>query len=191
MPIRLLIFLFTVFAARAAEMQAPEGFTVHDLGSMGGQVLLPNGWFFATGQAPNGPYYTLLKEDSGKGSYDTGMRIQFVAKVKATAGISPKQAVQLNIDRKKAKETVVHECPESQMGAFRRVCLETLGFPSKAKPTQKFHLVYSFWWNDETDLMAAVTFGAPVEEWAEAKKIYDVIKDFKILDLDRVPKKTD
>lgn len=115
------------------------------------------------------------------------MRTQLLSRVKAVAGISPKQAVQVNIDRKKTLEEVVRECPAAKFDQFWRSCLETVGFPSKAKPTQKYHLVYSFWWSDELDLMAAVTFGAPIEEWTQAQKVYDVIKDFKLIDLDRAP----
>jgi len=53
----------------------------------------------------------------------------------------------------------------------------------------KYHIIYSFFWSDEKDMMVAGTFGAPMEEWDSAAKIYRVIKDFKLLDWDRVEAK--
>jgi hypothetical protein len=148
----------------------------------------PAGWTFVAANSAAGPVFTLSKEDSRKGSYDTGMRIQLISKIKARVGLTPKEAVLLNIARKKKLEQVISECPEAQAGVFRRICLETEGYPSEAKPSQRYHLMYSFWWSDEADFMAAATFGAPIEEWPQAAKIYAVIKDFKLVDLDRPQK---
>lgn len=167
------------------ERYAPEGYEVRNLGSKGGQIIIPKGWFYRTGQTPNGPAYSISKENSDR--YETGMRIQVVARIKATAGLTPREAVEMNIARKKRLEQLVDECPPAKSGMFWRICLETISAPNQATPTKKFHLKYSFWWNDDADMMLASTFGAPEEDWPEAQKIYAVIKDFKLIDLDRVP----
>jgi hypothetical protein len=66
-----------------------------------------------------------------------------------------------------------------------RACLETTGYPSHAKPQQQYHMLYTFSWNDDADILIVSTFGAPVEQWHEAALVHAVIKDFKLIDPDR------
>lgn len=172
-------------------MPAPDGFEVRDFGPIGGQIIIPRGWFVTQGTNPNGTQYlfTASKEDlAATGHYETGWRIQWIAEVSKTANITATQAVQYNIDRKKASEEVVRECDPEKLGEFNRRCLETIA-PVPSKPGKKHRIIYSFFWSDEMDMMVAGTFGAPSAEWDAAAKIYQTIKDFKLLDWDRVEAK--
>jgi hypothetical protein len=184
-----LLLCLLVSRSFGAEMLAPEGFEVRDFGPIGGQIIIPRGWFVSQGTRGTQYLFTVSKEDLAvTGHYETGWRIQWIAEVSKTAKITATQAVQYNIDRKKASEEVVRECDLEKSGEFNRRCLETLS-PVPSKPGMKYHIIYSFFWSDEKDMMVAGTFGAPMEEWDSAAKIYRVIKDFKLLDWDRVEAK--
>jgi hypothetical protein len=180
-------FLFALYG-RAAEMEAPPGYTVHDLWSVGGQILVPAGWVFREGSTPGGPMFTISKENNTDGTYETGMRIQVIGHIKENAGVTAKEAVDLNIRRKKSLEKVISECPPAQSGPFNRICLETTVHEGDKTPQREYHCIYSFWWSDDLDLMIAATFGAPANEWDSASLIYAVIKDFKLVDRERAEK---
>ena len=119
---------------------------------------------------------------SHNGPYDTGMRVQFIPNVKNGSGLTPKEAVAVNIRKRKESEKVLRECPPEEFGLFTRICIETTGYPVKSKPKQKYHLISAFWWSDQLDLIAGVTFGAPVEEWESVRSVYDISGNIKIYD---------
>lgn len=189
MRLGLLTFCLLVSLGRSAEMEALPGFEVRDFGPLGGQIMVPSGWFVTEGAKGTTYLFTVSKEDlATTGRYETGWRIQWIAGVSKLANVTATQAIQYNIARKKAAEQVVRECEPEKIGEFTRQCLETLA-PVAGSPDRKYHIIYTFSWSDEKDMMIAGTFGAPEEEWPEAQKIYRVIKDFKLVDWARVEAK--
>jgi hypothetical protein len=186
MRLRLLALCLFVSLARGAELEAPAGFETRDFGPLGGQILVPKNWHVSQGS--NATNYTLLMskdlpEPSGR--YETGWRIQWVVGIsKSMAAATPAKVVQYNISKKKASEHVLKECDAERLGEFSRQCLETLA-PVPNKPDKKYRIIYTFFWSDEKDMLIVGTFGSPEEEWPETAKIYQVIKDFKLVDWDR------
>lgn len=173
----------------AAEMPAPTGFKAHDFGPLGGQILVPDGWFVTEGAQGSNYLFTASKEDlAATGTYKTGFRVQWIAGISKMADAKASQAVQINIARKKSREQVVRECEPERIGPLLRQCLETRA-PIDGHAGKFYRLVYTFSWSDEMDTMIGATFGAPEEEWESAQKIYEVIKDFKLVDRDRMDAK--
>jgi hypothetical protein len=179
----LLLLFLLVFICRGAERRdAPPGFDAQRFGPWGGELFVPDNWEYHEPGGPSGGTYMIAKAFAPDGTYDTGMRIQFIPGVKKANGLTPKEAVAVNVRIRKETEKVIRECPPEEFGLFTRICIETRGYPVKSKPKQEYHLISAFWWSDQLDLIAGVTFGAPVEEWDSVKSVYDISGNIKIYD---------
>ena len=145
-------------------------------------MFVPDDWEYREPGGPYGGTYMIAKAFAPDGTYDTGMRIQFIPGVKKVSGLMPAEAVAANIRIRKEGEKVLWECPPEQFGLFTRICLETTGYPVRSKPKLEYHVIYAFWWSDQLDLIAAITFGAPVGEWDSVKLVYGISGNIKIYD---------
>lgn len=184
---RVVFWCLLLASGRSAEMTAPAGYIVRDLGPFGGQGIAPKDWFVSQGTHGTSFLFTASKEDhTTGGNYHTGWRIQWVASVSTITKHTAAENIRYNIAQRKTREVVIRECEPGTVGEFHKQCLETIGAPIANKPNAKYHMICSFFWSDEKDMMIVSTFGAPMEEWAEASKIYQVIKDFKLVDWDRL-----
>lgn len=178
---RLVLSLLT--ATTLFAQTAPIGFEEKELKPIGGKILVPDGWHLSGGMTENGFMYVLSKENNPDGTYQTGFRIQGILKIREK-GLSPLEATVYNWKRFKdgAKE-VIKVCDEEDVGLFKKTCLETIE-TNPANPDDDFHIIYSFFWNDEMDMIITGIFGAPESEWEEAEAIYYKIKDFTLFDIE-------
>lgn len=186
MRLRLLAFCFLIAIGQSSAADTPAGFKERDFGPLGGRILMPVDWFASEGSKGSNYMLTVSKEDlASTGRYETGWRLQWIAGITKLANISATQAIQYNIARKKAAEEVLRECDPEKIGEFMRQCLETRA-PVPGSPGKKYRIIYTFTWSDELDMMISGTFGAPEEDWEEAAKIYNVIKNFVLMDRARM-----
>lgn len=157
----------------------PAGFERQVLDVTKGEILRPAGWHYSWFSTQHAIIWTVSREDAGKGAYDTGMRIQFVPAVKASAGQTPEQVARGFLSGKAASAKVVRQCEEKANGDFRLVCLET-SEPS-ATPGKNFRILYSVSWSNERDWFVITTFGAPEAEWEALRPTIDAMSRFVLI----------
>lgn len=58
---------------------APEGYEIQLLEPLGGKILRPKGWYYSENHGGSQYSWTISKEDSSSGPYETGMKIQMFA----------------------------------------------------------------------------------------------------------------
>lgn len=163
----------------AAPAPAPAGLERQALDVTQGEILRPAGWHYSWFSTQHAIIWTVSREDAGKGAYDTGMRIQFVPAVKASAGQTPEQVARGFLSGKAASAKVVRQCEEKPNGDFRLVCLET-SEPS-ATPGKNFRILYSVSWSNERDWFVITTFGAPEAEWEALRPTIDAMSRFVLI----------
>ncbi len=177
------ITIIILLAAHIASAELPDGYIAKDLEPLGGELLIPKSWHFSGGMTNTGFLYTASKELRVDGSYDTGFRIQGIMKIRELYRISPLDAVIQNVEAKKKEAVeIIQDHSEPQEGLFEKRCLETIEKIPSSGGTVSYHVVSSFYWSDKMDIMVVLTFGAPVSEWGEEVKVYNVIKNFTLFD---------
>ena len=184
---RVILLLADLSILHAAE--APKGYRVQELKATGGEILMPTNWQFNSHGIPGGWLYTFSDKFNDDWSYLTGFRIQLVLDVKEqSGGKTPREAALAARDKFKANaRKVLKECLEEDGGFFRKTCLEVME-PNPYDPKDDLHVIYSFFWKDETDTMAISIFGAPESQWADASKIYDMMTGFTLIDMAKMEK---
>lgn len=178
-------------AMRARTTRVPDGFELQVLEPLGGKIARPKGWFFQQSSSPSGYLWTLSKDKSESGGFVVGMRIQMLAKVKEGTGMTPKEFVNNFITRFKPTTKVLSECPESEVGLFRRRCLEVEGEVDCGGRKEQCRDLYSFLWSDQIDMVTITIFGAPPDQWDELARIREVMSEFELIDMKRFDAKTD
>jgi len=168
-----------VFAPAVAEetppIPIPDGFVAQRLDVTKGWVARPKDWFYDSHGTPSGWLWTIAKEDPTKGEYKTGMRIQMLVDFKKH-GMTPEAFVRDFVRRKRAEDTVLSDCTESQVNQFERLCLEVL--------EGKYRIQYSAFWNPSGDDVFISTFGAPAEDWDAVRPIQKVMSNLVIIGAD-------
>ncbi|MFB9899968.1 hypothetical protein ACFFOV_06060 [Cerasicoccus arenae] len=177
--LRLALILFAAIAALHAQ-EIPEGFRVQKL-PMGGKALMPKDWHYEGGGLDNGFMYVFSKEEMTGEGYETGFRIQGFFKV-SEAGFKPSEAAAQNLEKFKSNaKSVIKVCDEYDQGPFRVRCLEAIQ-PNPHNAADDYHVIYSFFWNDDADMVVVSMFGAPESTWPEAELIYKEMQGFVLFD---------
>lgn len=165
-----------------SSINVPDGFVLQVMEPLGGKIARPSDWFYSENH--QGPSFTwiLSKEDSRKGRYETGVRIQTLVGVQKGTGRSPKDFVLGFIEgKRKEASRVIKSCVAKDQGLFTRVCLET--------EEGDYHILYSaFWGNDNLDVVLVSTAGAKKADWPTYAPIFDTMGSFELIDMDRFEK---
>lgn len=165
-----------------AEVVVPEGFEIQPLDVTKGQVFKPKGWFYNFSGNEQSIVWTISKEDSKKGSYKTGMRIQFSPSIKSFTEESPRDVI-AGIIRQKTKSVKVDRlCNEERAGEFQRICLETTE-PTN-NPKENFKILYTFSWSQEKSAIVITIFGAPESEWNSLKGTIETMSKMTLIGAD-------
>jgi hypothetical protein len=176
------IFTAMIFGLLNAEDGVPEGFEVQVLEPTGGKILRPKGWFYAEGHRERSWMWTISKEDSGdgKGSYETGVRIQAFVGVEDITGKSPEAFVRgFAAAKREAADQVHKECEPVDQGLFTRACLEVT--------EGEYRILYSVFWGNGLDLAIISIAGAKTDDWEANAKFFDAMSAFELIDMKRFP----
>lgn len=180
--ISLLVLAVACSAFAQTNALTPTNFVQQVLEPTGGKIPRPKDWFYTKGH--RGPTYmwTISREDSSKGAYTTGVRIQTFVGVKKGAGKTPKEFVADFVSNKKrSADKVVKSCEESKQQLFTRVCIETEEGPH--------HILYSlFWGNEDIDVVVVSIAGTTKELWDTYSPVFDKMADFELIDMKRFEK---
>lgn len=157
----------------------PTEYVTQILEPLGGKIQKPKDWFYS--QSQKGPAYTwtLSREDSSKGHYTTGVRIQAFIGVKEATGQSPKDFI---LDFIKSKQTspdvhVLETCEEKNQGMFTRMCLQTEEGPH--------HILYSVFWGNDLDMAVVTIAGTSKQLWRIYAPTFDKMNTFELIDMKR------
>lgn len=180
MKIVLALLTCVLVSATRAET-APTEFVTQILEPTGGRIDRPKDWFYAEGH--RGPVYmwTLSREDSSKGPYTTGVRIQTFVGVQKGAGKTAQQFILDFVAAKSQEARVVRRCPAVDQGLFTRMCLETEEGPH--------HILYSLFWGSQGMDIAVVTIaGTNQAQWALFAPTFERMSQFELIDMKRFEK---
>jgi hypothetical protein len=156
----------------------PTEFVMQILEPTGGKIPKPKDWFYHEGH--RGPVYmwTISREDSSKGPYITGVRIQVFMDVQTGTGKTAKQfIVDFVTSKKKEASKVIKTCSEEDHGLFIRTCLET--------EEGSHHIVYSFFWGKNMDLAIVSIAGTTKELWNKYEATFERMSGFELIDMKR------
>ena len=176
-----LILGYSIYAQTKKALPETK-FVTQILEPTGGKILRPKDWFYV--ESHQGPSYvwTISREDSKKGGYTTGVRIQTLVGVKEGTGKSGKDFLLDFVSaKKKQADKVIKNCEETEQGLFRRICLET--------EEGADHISYSlFWGTDNLDVVVISVAGTTKELWGEYAGTFEKMSAFELIDMKRFEK---
>ena len=174
-----LLSLFVVVTPVVAEEPVPEGFELQILEGTKGEIAKPKSWFYQSSANDECILWTLSKEDPSKGSYRTGMHIQFCLLVSKMTKTSPEELIRRFVEEKRNSAQIDRECEEVSAGRFKRICLETTE-PSSG-PVERFKILYTYSWSNDMDAIAVTTFGAPEGDWPQLAETIAVMSQLVLI----------
>lgn len=181
---RLFILLLASIVSVSAQTNTltPTNFVVQVLEPTGGKILRPKDWFYTEGHRQKSFVWTISREDSAKGNYTTGVRIQIMVGIKAEKGKTPQEFIESFIAMKKRTvDKVIKTCSETKQDLFTRVCLETEEGPHR--------ILYSlFWGNKDLDVVVISIAGTRKEFWDTYSPVFDKMSGFELIDMKRFEK---
>jgi hypothetical protein len=177
--------VFGIAVASVVQSKPPPGFVEQTLEPSIGKINKPHGWFYSHQfTEENGGMrlmWTLSKERFRDGSYDTGFRIQMFLGIRKATGKTAKQFIEefIAAKRKEAKE-MPRNCGPTKQGEFTRLCLET--------EEGKYHILYSFLWQEGGDTAVIAIAGAKKSEWQKYTATFDQMNGFSLIDPNELDK---
>src|SRR5580658_3708193 len=170
-------------SAAASPIVVPDGYVLQKLDVTDGSIARPKDWYYDNHGTSSGWLWTISKEDPSKGAFQTGMHIQMFAGFKQD-NMTPQGFVQNFVQRMRQKDTVLSDCPVTQVGQFDRQCLEVLEDNTEPTGPKRYHIQYSVFWTPEGDMAVITTFGAPEDGWESVKPIAQVMSAFVLIGRD-------
>jgi len=180
MKIFLTLLTSVLISAAHADTAASE-FVTQILEPTGGRIERPKDWFYTEGHRGSTYMWTLSREDSRKGPYTTGVRIQTFVGVKQATGKTAQQFILDFVAAKSRQARVVRSCPSADQGLFTRTCLETEEGPH--------HILYSlFWGSSGLDIAVVTIAGTTRELWDVHAPTFERMGQFELIDMKRFEK---
>lgn len=181
----LLWLLCTPTWAEEEGFSVPEGYELTSLEPLGGRVARPVNWFYREAHDAASFKWVLSHENPEDGPYQTGVRIQLIAAVKAKTGQDAKAFIEEFLAGRRSSAEVVYECEVEDQGLLTRSCIQTLEQIPSAGTDERFHIQYSVFWGNQVDVALFVTAGTLASEWETFAPIFAEIEKFELIDLDR------
>jgi len=180
-----LSLLLLAFSTLAIASTAEE-YTLQILEPTGGKLARPSSWFYEERhRTVDSLLWTISKEEPLNGYYDTGLAIQFMIGIHDKTGMTPEQFIHKNLKTiaSLAKNTTL--CDSEAVGFFTRQCLEVEEVQSRDGKEVNYHVLYSFFWNNEADMAAITVAGAPSASWEKYKNIFNKMAEIELIDFER------
>jgi hypothetical protein len=180
-PIFLILCCSLAFAQSNDGIVVPEGYVLQVLGATDGRIAMPKNWYYSNEGTSSGWLWTFSAEDTKKGEYETGLRIQMIMKVEEITK-HPREAFAKDfIEQKRKSFKVLKECPVLDFGVFKRQCIEVIEDVKEPSGVKRFHILYSVMWLKEIDIVAISTFGSPELKWDSVSDISKVMSEFLLI----------
>ena len=177
----LILLVFLAFPAFAKDITVPDGFVRQSLEASGGVIAKPEGWSCVQTPVATGYTWTVSKEDSAKGPYETGYRIQVLSDFKPDDG---KTLEELGTDflKSKASNTVLAEFPFATERPFLKKGVEVEEPITENGKTTTYHVIYTFAWSDRMNAAVITSAGTTSDLWTQYQKTFQVMDGFRLLD---------
>lgn len=186
----ILFILLTIFIVSCASTNGkaeiqPTVFVKQALEPTGGEVEKPKDWFYAERhRATNSLNWIISKEDP-IGAYETGLSIQFMIGVKDGTGLTPQEFIKTNMRQIVKSSVVIDYCGNSIVGDFTRSCLKVSQTQMREGVPVDYIVLYSFFWDNNKDLVGITVAGTPTKEWHKYSSVFDRMANIKIIDPSR------
>ena len=168
-------------SAGEAATAEPVRFVTQVLEPTGGKILRPEKWHYAEGHKGPTLMWTLSSEDSTKGPYVTGVRIQAFMRVKSGTGQTAEEFLRAFVAQKrKSADKVVSTCAAQDQGLFTRICLET--------EEGEHHILYSLFWGTRIDVAIVSISGTTKSLWPVYSPVFKEMSSFELIDMKRFEK---
>jgi hypothetical protein len=180
-PLTFLVAL-TLLLIPAYGAEIPDGYRRQELAPLAGELIMPEAWHYEGGMTPTGFEFVSSKEHFPDGHYDTGCRITGVMEISKRSGHTAKENAQFNLSNVASNAIkVLKTWKEEDHGFFRRIGVEVLE-PIEGSKKARYHVMYSFFWNDDADMFVAIVMGSPHEEWSACEKTFELMGKVKLID---------
>lgn len=144
----------------------------------GGNIDRPKNWFFLEAHDQSSWLWIFSREKPEGKPYEVGMRIQAIPSIQEISGKTPKQFIlDFKAQKKNEVDKVLRECAEINEGLFVHTCLEA--------EEGRYQILYSLFWGNEMDIVVVTISGAPKNEWARYKKVFERMSGFELIDVNR------
>ena len=156
-------------------------FVTQILEPTGGKIIRPKDWFYAEGHRAPVYMWTISREDSNKGRYITGVRIQIFPDVKpGTAKTAKEFILDFLASKKPEVNKIIRTCNEEKQAFFTRTCLEV--------EEGSDHVVYSLFWGNSMDIAIVSIAGTTKELWNTYAPVFEKMSTFELIDMKRFEK---
>jgi len=175
-----------IFLTSCANSTKPaDDYVLQILEPTGGKVYRPSSWYYQERhRAASSLYWVISKENPAHG-YETGLAIQFMMGITKGTGMSPKEFMQKNLEERAKAGKLISRCEPENIGFFTRQCLEVEEVQVHQGKSIAYHILYSFFWGNETDMASITIAGSPVEAWPENKEIFNRMAEIELIDPNR------
>jgi len=182
----ILCFFLLLSLMPASAIDVPDGYVLQTLDPTGGEIARPKGWFYT--EHHHGPVFewTLSKEDAGKGPYQIGFRIQTFVGIRQGTGKSAREFCLHFLETKQKLGKIVNTFPEMDQGMFTRQGIEVIEPITQGKKTEDYHIIYSVFWGNDSDLGVITIEGAPEYLWSQYEKTFAVMSAFQLYDMKKI-----
>ena len=181
MKTSLILLMILALPAAAKEINVPEGFVRQSLEASGGEIARPEGWVCVQTPVETGYTWTVSKEDSAKGPFETGYRIQVLSDFKPADGKTLEEFGNAFLNSKKSVK-VIAEFPLATQGPFLKKGVEVEEPITENGKTTTYHIIYTFAWSDRMEAAVITSSGTTSEKWQEYQKTFQVMDGFQLLD---------
>ena len=181
-----IILAVLLFASAGQAIDIPKGYVLQILEPTGGKIARPKDWFYTEKHHGSVYLWTISRENIK--NYKTGLKIQYFVGIKKATGKTPKEFCLSFLDSKQKTAKILSKFPEKKQYIFTRMGLEVEEKIKNKYGIQTFHIIYSVFWANESDLAIITITGSPVDLWHQFKKTFDIMNEFELIDMKRFEK---
>ena len=185
----LVVVLLVGPVGTAVGTDVPDGFHLQILQPTGGRIARPDGWHYVERHGATTYRWILALEDPDAGPYQTGVSLQMLPGVTEPTGLAPEAFVRSFIEHKRASAEPLAECAAVSGDLLDSMCLEVLETVARDDGKEEVHRIrYALYWGRQNlDLVIVMVAGTTRDLWEQYAPIFDVMGEFRVLDLSRRP----
>ena len=174
-----------LLSAMAFTAVAEDTFVVQILEPLGGKVEKPADWYYAERHRSKDSLNWVISKEKSEDGYATGVSIQLMIGIEEKTGKLAERFVDEVVQSQIAKAKKSTLCEKEEAGFFMRQCLTTEEQQVKGDQVTDYRVLYSFFWNNEIDMLGITVAGTPIDSWDEYKNTFQRMSEIEIINMDR------
>ncbi|TQV87076.1 hypothetical protein [Aliikangiella coralliicola] len=177
----ILLFLFPLNVIANSN----EKFVLQILEPTGGKIEKPVSWFYEERHRSARSLSWVISKEEPTNGYETGLAIQLMVGIQDKTKMTPAQFVKNHLNAVAKAAISAKACEPESIGFFIRQCLELEEEKVVNGKVIQFHVLYSFFWNDDTDMVGVTVAGSPSDSWSKYQGIFERMSKIDLIDMDR------